>query len=572
MSELEHLLETYKRVVDGIPLRIFWKNKDLVYQGGNTLFTKDAGLSEKSELNGRTDFDLGWTKDQAENFRRDDLEVIQSGQAKLNIEEPQDHPDGKTHWLLTNKIPFRNDNGEVIGVLGTYTDISKRKWNEQKYEYQANFDQLTKLPNRHFFQKNIENFLKVSSQPLAGLFFIDLDHFKTVNDSLGHHIGDQLLVLVTQRIHDMIEDNCFFARLGGDEFSILARFHQNEERELTCKLKGIAETILKSFETPFSIEEHSIYLGASVGISIISSKADSITDKFREADLAMYAAKESGRNAFRFIDEEVQRVAKREHLVQYQLRHAIKKNELSIVFQPQVNDQGTIIGAETLLRWDNEVLGQVSPMEFISVAEKTGMIHEIGQWVLNQAFEFTANYLKQHHNPEFSSLAINVSVRQFQNDHFIDSLQELLKRHHLPADVIELEITEGLMLEYSNESIQKLNTLRAMGFKIAIDDFGTGYSSLSYLSLLPLTKIKIDQNFTRQMLSDERQAALVKTIIGLSHSIGVDVIAEGVERREEVEFLMKHQCSKYQGYYFSKPVDEQQLKALTKFEDLKVKA
>jgi diguanylate cyclase (GGDEF)-like protein/PAS domain S-box-containing protein len=572
LSELQQLLTTYKRVVDGIPLRIFWKDKDLVYQGGNTLFAKDAGLIEESELNGRTDFELGWTMEQAENFRRDDLEVIQSGKAKLNIEEPQDHPDGKTHWLLTNKIPFCNDNGEVIGVLGTYTDISKRKWNEQKHEYQANFDQLTKLPNRHFFQKNIESYLKITAQPSAGLFFIDLDHFKTVNDSLGHHIGDELLKLVTERIDGVLDGNCFFARLGGDEFSLLARFHKKEEDDLPLKLTAIAEKLLKSFENPFSIEEHSIYLGASVGISIISAKTDSITDKFREADLAMYAAKESGRNAFRFIDEQVQRTAEREHLVQYHLRHAIKRNELYIVFQPQVNHAGTMIGAETLLRWHNEILGQVSPLEFITIAEKTGMIHGIGDWVLTQAFQFTASYLKSHHNPDFSSLAINVSVRQFQNENFIPRLQELLNRYQLPADVIELEITEGLMLEYSSESIEKLNTLRTMGFKIAIDDFGTGYSSLSYLSLLPLTKIKIDQSFTRQMLGDERQAALVKTIIGLSHSIGVDVIAEGVEKSEEIDFLLKHNCSKYQGYYYSKPVDEDQLKALNSFTHHRIKA
>jgi len=563
-NDAQLLLATYMRVVDGIPLRIFWKDKDLVYQGGNTIFAKDAGLSSASELPGLTDFDLGWTREQADNFRRDDLEVIRSGQPKLNIEEPQDHPDGKTHWLLTNKIPFLDEAGEIVGVLGTYTDISERKWNEQKNEYQANFDMLTNLPNRHFFQKTIQSFIEIEANPLAGLFFIDLDHFKTVNDSLGHNIGDELLKRVAHRISGLLKENCLFARLGGDEFSILARFQRQSENQLTHELETIAKQIIQSLVQPFYIEEHSIFLGASIGISIIKSSADNISDKFREADLAMYAAKDSGRNVFRFIDQDVQRAAEREHLVQSHLRNAAQRNEFYLVFQAQIDHDDNIIGAENLLRWRSPVLGEVSPIEFINIAEKTGMIHEIGYWVLNQSFMFIAEYLKNPVSPDFSTLAINISVRQFQNDEFIDKLSELLKQHQLPASAIELEITESLLLERTDEAIQKLEKLKSMGFKIAIDDFGTGYSSLSYLNRVPLNKIKIDQSFIRQMLTDQRQAALVKTIISLSQSIGVDVIAEGVEEKEEKDFLLNNDCFKYQGYYFSKPILVDQFQKLTK--------
>lgn len=550
----------FQLVLDSIPSRVFWKDTDLIYRGANQCFLTDAGINNVSELNGKTDFELAWSQSQAEAFRADDREVMASGQAKINIEEEQTQAGGETSWLQTSKIPLFNGAGKVVGVLGTYTDITERKTYLQRIELQANHDQLTGLANRRKLQSTLKKFVAQKRSHASALLIIDLDHFKTINDSLGHKVGDDLLKDVAQRISQIASINDTVYRIGGDEFSILINTQQIPIENIEDHAKALADSLTQSLGLPFLIASHTHYLGASIGIALIHPQASDTEKKFQQADIALYVAKNSGRNCHAVYDSALGNEAEHKHKMESHLRQALRRNELYLVYQPQYDFDGNVIGAEALIRWSNPILGNIRPDEFIPIAEQTGMIHAIGDWVLTTAMTLL-DHVHEHLPTDFT-LAINISPIQFQRDQFCDQIEAQLDQHRTSNKNLQIEITESTLLNYEELAIQKLHQLKSLGVSIAIDDFGTGYSSLSYLTRLPIDKLKIDQSFVRRITSDRRHACIVETIINMTQNLNMEVIAEGVETEQEREFLAQRQCYQYQGYLFNKPLPEKDFTAL----------
>ena len=562
------ILENYKnedilqRVLDCIPARVFWKDRNGKFLGGNHLFLSDCGLASNDQLVGLTDYDF-FPAEEADHFVADDEQVMLSGKPKLNIEEPQTRADGEINWLKTSKVPIRGPDQDVIGVMGSYTDITERKNYQALIEGQARRDQLTSLHNRLALQEFFKQLEKDADNLYGCLLFIDLDNFKTVNDTLGHAVGDLLLKMVSGRISDAVGENDFVARLGGDEFAILHMAKaSDDEATLEKQAVQLAESVKQTILKPYLLKSHHIQLGVSIGITYFHTSDIDWVNTFNEADLAMYEAKTSNKNTIKVFCEDIRTRHIRIYQMQNMLNLAIEKNELYLNIQPQYNEEQKIIGAEALLRWNNEELGEVSPAEFIPLAEQSGSIHNIGMWVFEEAFKLVQQWSEQYGPENVPPLAVNLSAKQVHRSDFLENLEGLLEKIPVDRSLIHFELTESLLLESEVESVEKLNRLSELGFSLAIDDFGTGYSCLGYLNQLPINKIKIDKSFTFQITEDCRQASLVQTIISMAKSLNMNVIAEGVETEAQMQYLLEHGCSEFQGFYFSRPVSPQEYQTL----------
>ena len=542
-------------VLDSIPARVFWKGVNGRYLGCNQLFASDCDLNSPEDIIGLKDHDL-FEDVEADTFVNDDDQVIKTGIPKLNIELPITLNQKETSWLQISKVPIRNNSGSVIGIMGSYTDISDRKRYQQLIEHQARFDQLTGLPNRLALQEKLRS-IDIDDGIGGGLIFIDLDEFKTINDSLGHVIGDTLLRKVSKRIVKAVKNKGFVVRLGGDEFSILVIDDQNRtHKAMANHLREVALLVRDAIIKPFSVEDHKAELGVSIGITQASTINSSWLDKLNEADIAMYEAKAVGQNSIRFFTDEMRFHVDYIHRMQSGLNGACENNELYLMIQPQFDEYSCLIGGEGLLRWQNTELGLVPPSEFIPISEKTGKIHNIGMWVFHRAFSLIHRWSSQMGTQSFPPLAVNISPKQFQKQDFVKDIEKLLQEFPINPNLLEFELTESLLLENQESALDKLNALRDLGFSLSIDDFGTGYSCLSYVSKLPINKLKIDQSFTHQITQGKRQATIVETIIAMARNLGMGVIAEGVETEEQLEFLIKQDCHQFQGYYFSRPLPE----------------
>lgn len=549
--EAEQLL---KSVIDTIPIRVFWKDLDSNFLGANDLFIKDLKANSLSDLVGKNDYHFAFDKAECESFQKDDKEVMESGIEKLGIEEQQSIAGEATRWLKTNKVPLKDRNGNVIGLVGTYEDITNQVNYRKEIELQALIDPLTKLANRRKLQKTINLF----SAECAGLLFIDLDYFKTVNDSLGHYIGDLLLSMVADRLRNItLDEGGLVARLGGDEFSIFVPLENQPQYQM--KMAKLAETVIDELLQPFEVNSHVLNIGASIGITMMKGNNAEYTSAFREADMAMYTAKEKGRGNFQFYNEAMRLKTERKHLVQQQLNLAIDAGEFSLVFQPQMNTQGEVLGAEALLRWQNAELGTVSPDEFIPVAEETGLIHRLGKWVFESSLD-TLVRLKEANNihPDFK-LAINVSSKQFRNVNIVSEVEYAIRSRGLSPSHVQIEITESLLIDNKDIAVRSMLKLQSFGVSIAIDDFGTGYSSLAYIANLPIDKIKIDRSFITDLHLKSTNRKLVNTLLSMSSSLHLEVIAEGVENKQEREVLIELGCEQFQGYLFSRPISADKL-------------
>lgn len=559
LNKKETLLQ---QVLDCVPSRVFWKDVNSRFLGANRLFLSDCGLENQEQLIGLNDYDF-FLKDEADSSVADDKQVIASGEAKLNIEESQTKPDGNISWLLTSKVPIRNQDQEVIGVMASYQDITERKIYQQLIEKQARRDQLTGLNNRQALLEYFQKLDQETGQKLGGLVFIDLDNFKTVNDTLGHTLGDRVLETVSERIVELADITDFVARLGGDEFAVLFMSKEPDQKEQLIKeVNAFAIDLKNAILEPYQIDTNHIQLGASIGITFFQSDHIDWMNILHEADMAMYEAKAAGQNSIKVFSEDIR--IKHDNLgrMQSMLNQAIEKNELSLQIQPQFDCQHRIIGAEALLRWHNPILGDVPPSEFIPVCEKSGVIHSIGMWVFEQAFRMIYSWSSQYGVDNIPPLSVNVSVKQFQSESFLEHIQALLKKYPIEPRLINFELTESLLVQSEVNAIDKLKVLSELGFPLAIDDFGTGYSCLSYLNQLPINKIKIDKSFTLNVADDKRQATVVETIIAMGKNLNMSVIAEGVETKLQLDFLLAHGCFEFQGYYFSRPIDEKDYQSL----------
>ncbi|TQV88992.1 EAL domain-containing protein [Aliikangiella coralliicola] len=420
-------------------------------------------------------------------------------------------------------------------------------------QYLANYDSLTQLPNRALCMDRIKYALKRASRTstMVSILFLDLDHFKDVNDSLGHAVGDQLLKATSQRLLEKIRSEDTLARLGGDEFVIILNEIRDTEDVIT-----IVEKIVSSFEAPFRLSNYEVNTTVSVGVCMFPNDGADVDSLMKAADAAMYKAKEVGRNTYEFYEAELNQLAIRRHQLANELRQAIKNEELSLVFQPQLNIKANkVIGAEVLLRWHHPILGNISPAEFVPIAENTGLIKEIGAWVLDNACAKIAECQKEGIDIR---LAVNLSALQFRQVDLPESIASVMQSHRIPPRLLEVEITESMLMRDVSQAIDILERLKEMQIRIAIDDFGTGYSSLSYLRRFPLDALKIDRSFIDELVVDADDTAITLAIISMAKSLRLEVIAEGVETAQQKEFLAQNNCDDIQGYHFSRPLNYQE--------------
>jgi diguanylate cyclase (GGDEF)-like protein/PAS domain S-box-containing protein len=479
------------------------------------------------------------------------------------------HPIGELRWQRwTNRALF-DAQGQIKAYQAIGEDVTQLKRSEEQLKHLAHHDPLTDLPNRLLLNAQLEHMIQRDSakhQKFA-VIFIDLDRFKQINDSLGHERGDLLLQQLSQRITALLRPEDIVARISGDEFIVLLDNIQSSE--------DVIETVTQLvdlFKHPFFLGNQETDMTASLGISLFPNDGNTAAILLRNADAAMYQAKEKGRNTYCFYAEDVKAEVFEQALIENALRGALKRQEFFLVYQPQVVLQAgqapqeaidfCFRGMEVLLRWQHPELGLVSPGQFIPLAEQSGLIRDIGLWVLQTACWQGKTWLNQGF--DFGHLAVNIAGPQIQHRYFAEEIQTVLKESGLPAQYLQLEITESFVMQNPEERIEQLQRLRDLGIEISIDDFGTGYSSLSYLKQLPIDKLKIDQSFVRDILEDPNDMAIAEAIIALGQALNLEVIAEGVEMAEQVHFLISKGCYAAQGYFFSKPLRSEAIEQLWK--------
>lgn len=456
-------------------------------------------------------------------------------------------------WLTISAV--KGDDGVVTHYVGTHFDITEPKKKEEKIKELAFFDQLTGLPNRTLLLDRLKQAKTASARngSYGALLFLDLDNFKTLNDTLGHDMGDLLLKQVAQRLAGCVREGDTVARQGGDEFVVVLAGLSPHEAEAAVATEMVAEKILAALCQPYALGEVSHNSSVSIGATLFQGQQTSIDELMKQADLAMYKSKDAGRNAVHFFNSTMEIAVKKRVALEDDLRRALAEKQFVLHFQAQVLNDHELTGAEVLVRWLHPQRGLVSPAEFIPLAEETGLILPLGRWILETACAQLAVWATQ---PEMAplTLAVNVSARQFNAPDFVSQVLALLDSTGANPARLKLELTESLLVHNVQEIIEKMEALKAKGIGFSLDDFGTGYSSLSYLKRLPLDQLKIDQSFVRDVLTDQNDAAIAKTIVALADSLGLDVIAEGVETQAQREFLKQAGCHAYQGYFFSRPL------------------
>lgn len=458
-------------------------------------------------------------------------------------------------WLTI--IAVRDHQGRVKNYIGVFDDISLRKQHEERIKQLAFFDALTGLANRTLFYEKLEEAISEAkhNRSKVALLFIDLDHFKEVNDTLGHDAGDELLKTVAQRISTCLRARDTLARLGGDEFVVILHDMQQTATSTPGQVcEKIAQNIIDRLSESHSYKDYTFYGGASIGIVIYPDDAHSISDLIQLADTAMYEAKNGGRNNYRFFSSEMIDCIKKRVTMIHELKNAIENSELYLVFQPLIEvPSQRIIGAEVLLRWKNFELGAISPVNFIPLAEDTGLILSIGAWVIEQACQQLKTW-EHNQNVNLDYLAVNISIHQLIQPEFVDTLVMICQQNDIPSHKLELEITEGGLAQYPDNITEVLNKLSNLGYKLAIDDFGTDYSSLSRLKSFHVDLLKIDRSFVQNMTTDKDDAAIARAVIDLAKALDLTTLAEGVERIEQFELLKEYGCQRMQGYLFGKPM------------------
>jgi diguanylate cyclase (GGDEF)-like protein len=434
-------------------------------------------------------------------------------------------------------------------------ELLHRKLTEHELEKLAHYDTLTGLPNRHMFQQaltlTLQRARKLGNQ--VALFFVDLDNFKVVNDSLGHASGDMLLKILAQRLTKCVRASDIVSRLGGDEFTVIIDQVRGMDH-----LTEIADKLTASMAQTVELKDIELQTTASIGIALFPGDATDAENLLRNADTAMYFAKSQGRSNYQFFSPQMNERANKRLTIELHLRHAIEKNEMFLVYQPQIDlATGRIVGAEALLRWLSPELGTVGPDQFIPVAEETGIIQQIGEFVMESACLQAKRWKDDTGIP--LRIAVNVSIRQFNSRMFIDSVRSLLDRTGLPVDMLELELTESCIMENVEDTLRKIRQLRELGIRLSIDDFGTGYSSMTYLKQLPISQLKVDQSFVRDIPESNEDMEIVRAVLHLAHGLKLESLAEGVETAEQARFLQQEGCMIGQGYYFSRPVSADEI-------------
>lgn len=471
--------------------------------------------------------------------------------------------DGSFYWVHSTIVPFIGKDGKPEQYIAIRADITSRKSAEAKARTMALHDDLTGLPNRYLMRDRLVHALSSKqAQPGYGaVLMLDLDHFKEVNDTLGHASGDMLLEQATVRLINTVRQTDTVSRFGGDEFVIILEYVGSDLEKALKNTKNISETIREKLAEPYLLCGHQLEVTPSVGVVLFNSEHDEPEELIKQADIALYSAKDSGRNQVRFFDPLLQEEAIERALLVRDLRQAIERKELVLFYQPVVDAQKNIIGVEALLRWFHPKYGLVPPDKFIPLAEKSGLILPIGEWVLTTACQQLVEW-QQDSQRKHWRVAVNVSAKQLGHDDFVETVRNTVITTGAPADQLSIELTESVLQENIDGTVDKMGALRQLGVRFSLDDFGTGYSSLSYLKRLPIDNLKIDKSFVKDIFNDPSDADIIRTIIALAKNLEVAVVAEGVETVEQFEWLLENECTYFQGYLFSRPLNIKQVNEL----------
>ena len=546
-GEKQVLQKQIQVLLDAIPDLIWLKDINGIYLFCNKSFEKFFG-SHDYEIVGKSDYDFVDDK-LADFFRANDLIAMDAGSPVVNEEELTFKENGYKGLFETLKTPMLDTNENIMGVLGIARDISVRRESENKIEKLEYFDALTGLPNKMMLNLRLSHDLSIANRKNenVAILFLDFDHFKNINDTLGHAVGDELIIEVGKRLANLLREEDTISRQGGDEFIVILP---------SITVEGaahVATKLLRAIEQPISVKDNELVVTASIGIAMYPNDGKDIETLFKSADAAMYLAKDNGRNNYRFFTAEIQVRSSRILLIENALRSAQTRGELSLHYQPQISlKTGKIMGAEALLRWTHPELGVIHPSEFIPIAEDSGQILLIGEWVLRTAAMCMKDWIDRGFEP--ITVAVNLSAVQFHHPHLCELIKTIIDEVQLPAQYLELELTESAAAQNPLGAIEIMNELNEKGLRLSIDDFGTGYSSLSYLKRFKVYKLKIDQSFIRDISIDAEDKAIVMTIIALGKSLGLKTIAEGVETKEQLDFLKENGCDEVQGFFFSKPL------------------
>ncbi len=527
----------------------------------NSAFSKLTGYSTE-EVIGKTPRMLRSGRHGKEFFKSIINILSESGHWQGEIWNRRKNGMIDAEWLTISAV--NNPEGDVSHYVIAFSDITENKDAIAEIHRLAYYDPLTHLPNRRLLQDRLEQELAASIRNgmHGAILFLDLDNFKALNDTRGHDAGDQLLIEVARRLRAEVNEGDIVGRLGGDEFVVLLENLSVEADEAAILAKQSAEKLLRALAKPYFFDDYEFHCSTSIGIRLFREQ-ETVEKLLRHADLAMYQAKTSGRNTLCFFDPTMQTMVTARVNMEKDLRSALEHNQFKLYYQSQVTESGQIVSAEALIRWQHPERNLVLPHEFIQLAEKTSLIHPIGQWVLETACAQLKDW-QGNEQTENLQLAVNVSAQQFRHPEFVAQVRKTLDDNEIKPDLLKLELTESLVLENINDTIIKMHKLRDIGVRFSLDDFGTGYSSFSYLTQLPLDQLKIDRSFVRNLGVKSRDAIIVQTIIGMASNLGIEVIAEGVETESQRYFLEQHGCPMWQGYLFSKPVPVEKFETLVR--------
>ncbi len=549
VSDTRSLLDS---IVDNLPVGVFVK--DMAEEGRYILFNEACGTivgRDPVDVVGKSDLGI-FDRKQAAAFWAQDTKAF-TASSTVSVEETIRRTDGESRILRTVKRTLPAPDGSLPRyLLGISQDVTEERSVEARLAYMAMHDALTGLPNRAFFSEHIERAAKIATAETAiALLYLDVDHFKHINDSKGHAAGDALLCQVAARLTQLAGESDLVARLGGDEFALLVRLDQ------AGSIERFAERLLDSLSTPFNLDGANEHVTCSIGIAIAPDHADDDDVLMRHADLALYAAKESGRSTYRFYEPTMRLEAERRHMLTVEMRDALLKDQFELYYQPiiQLDDDG-LGGFEALIRWRHPQRGLIPPMDFIPVAEETGLIVPIGEWVLREACRTAAQW------PQHLKIAVNLSVCQFRHNSLLASVVSALDESGLRPGRLEIEITESVFLADVEQSLPLLRALKELGIRIAIDDFGTGYSSFSYLRAFAFDKIKLDRSFVAGIETDPGNLAIVRAVVGIGSGFNATTLAEGVETEEQLQRLQAEGFGEVQGFLLGRPMPQAEAEAL----------
>ena len=560
-EELLMANEEMHAVFQAIPDQLFHINKDnriVIYKSGNN----DTHYLTSNKLINKSIEDVT-SRDVSVRFLQG-LEKLREDKKPVSFEFTLIH-ERRVFYYEVRMMPVKGT--QAIALV---RDITERKLAEEQIAYLAYHDSLTGLPNTRLFKDRLLQGIEQAKRndKMMAVLFLDLDRFKLINDTMGHDVGDQLLQVISERLMEAVRRtdsiamntisamSSSVARLGGDEFTIML-----EDISGTQTVSRICERLIELVSRPLELRGQEVYTSVSIGIAIYPHDGDSVDVLLKNADVAMYHAKEHGRNNYQFFTESMNQASEERFQLENSMRKALQNNEMKLYYQPQVSvASGQIVGMEALIRWQHPEKGFISPASFIPIAEESGLIVQIGEWVIQEACRQSAKWRKSGFKPV--RISVNVSAKQLQEESLVDTIKQNFETYGVDANTLGIELTETAIIVEPELALTRLEMIKQLGIKLSMDDFGTGYSSLSYLKRFPIDTLKIDQSFIRSVTVDNEDGALVKAIIAMAHALGMDVVAEGVELQEQLEFLGVHGCDTMQGYLFSRPVPSAELEKL----------